>query len=124
MFSRLFFCVVVLAITAAAQPRRFSPDNEKTSVRVALSPDGHTIAVGRGSGGAAKRYGRVELWNAQTGELERTITGFDGPVWSLTFSPNGQTLITASTEYREAKIQSSVKDRSFQFTRLCVPEFY
>lgn len=111
MFSRLFFCVVVLAITAAAQPRRFSPDNEKTSVRVALSPDGHTIAVGRGSGGAAKRYGRVELWNAQTGELERTITGFDGPVWSLTFSRDGQTLITASTEYREAKIQSSVKDR-------------
>jgi WD40 repeat protein len=81
-------------------------------VTVAVSPDGHTLAIARGNSGASKRYGRVELWNLETGELERTITGFDGPVWSLTFSRDGEQIVTASTEYREAKIQSSVRDRN------------
>jgi len=112
MFLRFFFCVITLAVTAAAQSRNLTPVDEHTpSVVVAVSPDGQTLAVARGSKGAANRYGRVELWNTQTGELQRTITGFDGPVWSLTFSRDGRALITASTEYREAKIQTSVKDR-------------
>ncbi|HJT65458.1 MAG TPA: WD40 repeat domain-containing protein [Pyrinomonadaceae bacterium] len=112
MFFRLLFCVVVVSITASAQPRNFTPVPDNTSpVAVAVSPDGHTVAVARGSSGAAKRYGRVELWNAQSGELQRTISGFDGPVWSLTFSRDGGSLFTVSTEYRESKIQSSVRDR-------------
>jgi WD40 repeat protein len=112
MFLRAFFCVVVLAITSSAQPRGFTLEPVKAPpVTVAVSPDGQTLAVARGSNGAAKRYGRVELWNTQTGELQRTITGFDGPIWSLTFSRNGRALVTVSTEYREAKIQSSVKNR-------------
>jgi WD40 repeat protein len=68
------------------------------------------LAIARGNSGRSKRYGRVELWNIETGELERTISGFDGPVWSLTFSRDGKEIVTASTEYREAKIQSSVRD--------------
>ena len=112
MFFRLLFCVVLVSITASAQPRNFTPVADKTSpVAVAVSPDGHTVAVARGSSGAATRYGRVELWNTQTGELQRTISGFDGPVWSLTFSRDGGSLITVSSEYRESKIQSSVRDR-------------
>ena len=43
--------------------------------------------------------------------MQRTITGFDGPVWSLGFSADGKSLITASTEYRDSKIQSSVRNR-------------
>ena len=113
MFFRLLFCVVVFSLTASAQPRSSTPvsSDDTSPVAVAVSPDGHTVAVARGSSSAAKRYGRVELWNTQTGELQRTISGFDGPVWSLTFSRDGGSLITASTEYRESKIQSSVKDR-------------
>jgi WD40 repeat protein len=112
MFFRVFLCVVALAITAAAQSRNSTPVDEHTPpVVVAVSPNGQTLAVARGNKGAANRYGRVELWNTQTGELERTITGFDGPVWALTFSRDGRSLITTSTEYRESKIQGSVKDR-------------
>lgn len=111
MFFRVFFCVVVFAITVSAQPPTWAPPPSKVSpVTVAVSPDGNLLAIARGNSGASKRYGRVEVWNLQTGELERTITGFDGPVWSLTFSRDGEEIITASTEYREAKIQSSVRD--------------
>jgi len=111
MFFRFSLCVIALAITAAAQSRNFTPvDDDTPQVVVAVSPDGQTLAIARGSNGAAKRFGRVELWNTQTGELQRTITGFDGPVWSLTFSRDGHALITASTEYHESKIQTSVKN--------------
>src|SRR5689334_14438367 len=112
MFFKVLFFVFLLAITVAAQPRRFPEPPDNTSpAAVAVSRDGNTVAVARGSSGAAKRYGRVELWNTQTGQLQHTISGFDGPVWSLTFSRDGGSLITASTEYRESKIESSVKDR-------------
>jgi WD40 repeat protein len=111
MFFRVFSCVILLTITAAAQPRGFTPEPAKPSSAVAVSPDGNIVAVARGNTGASRRYGRVELWNARTGELLHTITGFDGPVWSLTFSPDGKTLTTVSTEYRESKIQTKVRDR-------------
>ena len=112
MFLRVLFCVLLVSITAWAQPRNRTSEPDNTSpVTVAVSPDGHTIAIARGSSGAAKRYGRVELWNTQTGELQHTISGFDGPVWSLTFSNDGASIMTVSTEYHESKLQSSVKDR-------------
>ena len=108
MFFRVFCCLVVLAITTAAQPRGFTLEPNKR-VAIAVSPDGNIIAIARGNDGANRRYGRVELWSTRTGELQRTITGFDGPVWSLAFSRDGETVMTASTEYRDSKIQSSVK---------------
>jgi WD40 repeat protein len=112
MLFRISLCVLVFAITAAAQSHRFPPlPSPPPTIVVAVSSDGQTLAVARGSRSAAKRYGRVELWDTQTGELQRTISGFDGPVYSLTFSRDGRTLITASTEYRESKIHASVRDR-------------
>ena len=111
MCFKILLCVIACAVTISAQPPTFTPPPLKPPpVTVAVSPDGHRLAIARGNSGASKRYGRVEVWNLQTGELERTITGFDGPVWSLTFSRDGEEIITASTEYREAKIHSSVKD--------------
>ena len=111
MLFRVFCCVVLCALTVAAQPPNFNPGPVKDSIAVAVSPDGNVLAVARGNAGVSKRFGRVELWDTKTGELQHTITGFDGPVWSLTFSQDGKSLITASTEYRESKIQSSVRDR-------------
>ncbi|HEX5887651.1 MAG TPA: WD40 repeat domain-containing protein [Pyrinomonadaceae bacterium] len=85
--------------------------NQSRPVNVAVSPDGFLAAVARSTGGAAKRYGRVDLWDTRSGELLRTITGFDGPIWSMTFSKDGRTLVTVSTEYRDSKIQASVRSR-------------
>jgi WD40 repeat protein len=97
--------------TATAYSRPVSPPTTRTAapdVTIAVSADGQTVAIARSSGGGAKRYGRIELWNTRRGELLRTITGFDGPIWSMTFSNDAKSLITISTEYRDSKIQSSV----------------
>ena len=110
MLFRVFCCLVVLTITVAAQPRGVTPEPIKRVV-IAVSPDGNIIAVARGNDGVSRRYGRVELWSTRTGELQRTISGFDGPVWSLAFSRDGKSVLTASTEYRDSKIQTSVRDR-------------
>jgi WD40 repeat protein len=112
MLFRLLLGVLLVVTTVSAQPRGGNFDRYQTrAVTVAVSRDGFLAAVAR-SNSAAKGYGRVELWDTRTGELQRTITGFDGPIWSLTFSPDARTLITVSSEYRETKIQASVKDRN------------
>lgn len=109
MFLKVFLCVLLFAISASAQLRRPVPQVVKKSpVRVALSQDGQMLAVAR----SKDRSARVELFSTATGELHRTIEGFDGPIWSLTFSRDGKSVITVSTEIRDDKIQKSIKDRS------------
>ncbi len=76
-------------------------------VTTTVSPDGHTLAIARSSGGFEKRNGRVELWDLTSGALQRIITGFDGPIWSISFSKNNRSLITVSTEFRKLKTQPS-----------------
>jgi WD40 repeat protein len=108
MFLKVFVGVLLFVIPASAQLRRTVPQTVKRSqVRVALSHDGQMLAVAR----SKDRSARVELFSTATGELHRTIEGFDGPIWSLTFSRDGKSVITVSTEIRDAKIQTSVKDR-------------
>lgn len=52
---------------------------------VTFSPDGQILA----SGGSD---GDIYLWNVETGEHKRTLTGYNSAIWRLTFSPDGQTL--------------------------------
>ncbi|HET9787552.1 MAG TPA: hypothetical protein VFP47_10485, partial [Pyrinomonadaceae bacterium] len=81
MFFHLILCLFLFAVTASSRPvdqpkaRTKAPD-----VTIAVSADGQIIAIARSSGGGEKRYARVELWNTRKGELQRTITGFDGPI--------------------------------------------
>src|SRR5689334_19968170 len=107
MCLRLFLGVLLFVTTAAAQfvPPPPIEARKAPEVLIAVSPDGLTAAIARSEGSEAKRFGRVELWQTTTGQLQRTITGFDGPIWSLTFSPDGKSLVTLSTEFREAKLQ-------------------
>lgn len=112
MCVRLFFGVLLFVTAASAQfaPRPGEP-RKAPEVVVAVSRDGLLAAVARSEDSSAKRFGRVELWQTATGDLQHTITGFNGPIWSLTVSPDGKSLVTLSTEFRETKIQSSAKDR-------------
>lgn len=111
MFFRLLLVLLALATIVSAQPREGILNRHQTrSVTVAVSPDDSLIAVARSSGGGQKRYSRVDLWDSGSGELLRTITGFDGPIWSMTFSKDGRSLITLSTEYHDEKIQTSVRN--------------
>lgn len=76
-----------------AQNRRPRPDLTHVVNAMKFSPDGRLLAIARG----ARDDNRVELWDTETGALQRTIKGFDGPVWSVSFSPDGRTLLTGSS---------------------------
>ena len=71
---------------------------------VAFSPDGKTIASGSGR---LVYFGRgedtgtcigqeIRLWNANTGELIKTLTGHTSVVNSVVFSPDGSTIASGS----------------------------
>jgi WD40 repeat protein len=108
MFFKVFLGVLLFVIPVSAQLRRPVPATvQKSPISIALSHDGQMLAVAR----SKERSARVELWNTLSGELHRTIKGFDGPIWSMTFSRDDKSVITVSTNIHEAKIQTSVKDR-------------
>jgi WD40 repeat protein/predicted Ser/Thr protein kinase len=65
-------------------------DNEVLSV--AFSPDGKRIVSG-------SKDETVRIWDAETG-LEITMLGIGGMVWDLSFSPDGNTIATASEAVR------------------------
>ncbi|MDB6131516.1 MAG: repeat-containing protein [Verrucomicrobiales bacterium] len=70
---------------------------EQSVSAVALAPDGQTLAIGSGEGLESSK-GRVELWDAASGERTRILSGHNGPVTALAFSPDGKTLASGSQD--------------------------
>ena len=70
----------------------FRPNH--TCRSLALSPDGLTAAIGSGNDSA----GAVTLYDVNAGEMIAELTGFDGAVTSLAFSPDGSLLATGCTD--------------------------
>ncbi|KAJ7660993.1 quinon protein alcohol dehydrogenase-like superfamily [Mycena rosella] len=52
------------------------------ALSVAFSPDGRYV----GSGSEDRK---VRIWNVSSGELRQELAGHSGPVWAVTFSPDG-----------------------------------
>ena len=74
--------------------------HEGVGLSVAFSPDGQTLASGGGgiieNNSISFDRGYLTLWDANTGELKRTLTGHTNAVRSITFSPDGQVLASGS----------------------------
>ncbi|HYW71499.1 MAG TPA: hypothetical protein VE961_10705 [Pyrinomonadaceae bacterium] len=80
------------------------PDWNNSITAFDFSPDGRVLAIACGS----RVNNRVELWDTQSGTLRRTIAGFDGPVRSVSFSPDGRTVVTGSSGLHPRKISEKI----------------
>jgi eukaryotic-like serine/threonine-protein kinase len=67
---------------------------------VAFSPDGRLLATAAGSpyGETSKNPGRLTLWDATTLQQVGTLDGHQGSVQNMTFSPDGQSLLSVSLD--------------------------
>lgn len=79
---------------------------------LAFSPDGKTLATGASRSSEIRRAGpfvpeekvvevidsTIRLWDVATGKHKRTLTGHSGWISALTYSPDGTTLASASTD--------------------------
>ena len=88
------------------------------------SPDGRTIAT---SGEHFSEGTLIALWDVVTGELKTTLTGHVIPVKSLTYSPDGKTIVIESDnglriwdivtgEYKTALTEDARSVKSFAYS--------
>jgi Caspase domain/WD domain, G-beta repeat len=90
---------------ATGEHRRTLTGHDGRVWGVAFSPDGRLLATASGDSTARRGVWRAvtirgdrtaRLWDPATGEHRRTLTGHDGPVRGVAFSPDGRLLATAS----------------------------
>ncbi len=77
--------------------RTLSKDPRIGVNNLAFSPDGQVLAAGGFiSGPPNPSHGIIMLWDANTGQWKKTLTGHSRGVTSIAFSPDGQTITSGS----------------------------
>jgi WD40 repeat protein len=107
----LLLCASATAVSQRTRPQVGVENQADVAFAIKFSPDGKTLAIARGATEPIEQFGRIELWDTETGSLRRVIQGFDGPVRSLTFTPDSKTIISASLEYHSQKLQKKPTSR-------------
>lgn len=74
--------------------RTFTPPQPVQFNSLAVDPSGEIVCAA-GNGAASEGF-EIFVWSTQTGKLVETLTGHEGPVSALSFSPNGDRLASSS----------------------------
>ncbi|RKU21628.1 hypothetical protein C6499_21765 [Candidatus Poribacteria bacterium] len=87
--TTLFVLLIIFSLNTFAQdiPYTVLEGHPSTVYSVAYSPDGQTLASGS--------WRTIYFWDANTGELLRTLRGHTGAAYSVAYSPDGQTLASS-----------------------------
>ena len=93
---KLIACGLGLWNTAGGVLVKTLPGTKGASL--AFSDDSKFLATTGEFGGSAKNYLAVKVWDVQTGKLKSTLNGHTNAVSSAAFSPDGQTLLTGSSD--------------------------
>jgi WD40 repeat protein len=113
LFAGLLPGASIFAQTGRSQRLLAEPADAINAIQ--FSPDGSTLAIAWGG----RDDNRVELWDTQTGNLRHTIRGFDGPVWSVSFSPDSGALVTGSGGTHKEKVAEKLRRQTGRwFTEL------
>jgi WD40 repeat protein len=83
----------LLSLVVPVNPARAALEHPDDVEWLVLSPDARTIATATASGDRT-----IRLWDATTGKLVRTITGHQGGVPVVVFSPDGKQLVSGSID--------------------------
>lgn len=84
--------IIVQEAATGREVRRLRGIHTTGVLALAISRDGRWLASGYGDGPS----GIVRLWNLNTGDEVRTLTGHNERVWALAFSPDGRWLASGS----------------------------
>ena len=85
-----------------------SPREPQAVVASSLSPDGRSVAIGRGQWGV-NRPQKVEVWNIESNQKLWNLEGHpDSQVCDVNFSPDGQLLLTAAITWDDNKVEGGV----------------
>ncbi|HUG69673.1 MAG TPA: WD40 repeat domain-containing protein [Pirellulaceae bacterium] len=93
-FAAILLITAMAQFAAAADEAQTVATHNRWVTSVTHSPDGSMLAT---AGGQSLQYrpGDVLLWEAASGNLIAALEGHTSNVWSVAFSPDGQTLVSS-----------------------------
>ncbi len=92
-----YVAVRVWDINSGAELKAIAATEEIVLHSVAFGPDGKTLAIGVSPSFEAKtKVFGINLHDAATGRLLKSLNGHESDVWSIVFSPDGSSLASSS----------------------------
>lgn len=114
---------LVLWAVETGQPHWVQPTDIEGLLTLAVSSGGDYLA-------ASRQDGSLTLWPLAQGRAPRTLSPLSAPAWVLNFSPNGDSLVSASDQgvqvwqVTAAKLQRSFVSRTYPLTSLAFNRHY